>query len=114
MHKLPSYPDTLRQLIYPLHQSKLLKPKRHKPAHHYLAGYIIDHKVALRLGVTLSGTPIPSAPDGHYLYPFPGLIEEKISLHLRSNGFHFNVIVEFSGARNPFDTIVTTHWNNNF
>lgn len=62
----------------------------------------------------VSGTPIPPVPDDFYLYPFLGPIEKKILAHLRSNGFRFNVIVEFSGAGNPFDIIIATRWNNNF
>ena len=117
MHESPPSPNTPRQPTYPLPHSKPLKPlkpKRHEPARRYLAGYVIDHRVTLKLEATLYGTPTPSAPDGHYLYPFPGYIEEKILIHLKSKGFHFNVIVELSGAGTPFDTIVATHWNNDF
>ena len=109
-----SFPNTLRQPIHPLPHTKPLKPTQHGPARRYLAGYAIDHRVALKLEATLYGAPTPSVPEDHYLYPFPGFFEEKILIHLKSKGLHFNVIVELSGAADPFDTIIATRWKNKF
>ena len=81
-------------------------PAEGGPARRLLAGYVLDHKVAIKLSFTIAGKPIPPIPDDHYLYPRLSLIGTNIMKDLRSKGFDFRVDVRLTGTESPFSTIL--------
>jgi hypothetical protein len=77
-----------------------------EPTCSFLAGYVLDHKVALKLHCTIVGIPIPPTPDDGYLYPLLHIIHTNITEDLKSKGLNFRVDVRFTGTGNPLSTIL--------
>ena len=81
------------------------------PAYRWLAGYVLDHKAALKSDSTLSGIPTPPATEGGCIYPSPSRIQDSIGKHLRSKRMDPYVDVQFTSLVHLHDTILATGGN---
>ena len=86
----------------------LPSPSRNLPARHYLAGYLIDNRVALKLSSTVSGLPIPTAQENYTIYPPSTPIKNSIEKVLWKKGLNSRVQVQLAGNDEPFGTIIVT------
>jgi hypothetical protein len=88
------------------HRTKL------KPACHYLAGYALDHAVALKLDNVLTGRPNSPSAEGHYKYPLLSFIQNSImkdlKKDLKNKGLNFEVEVKLVGTSLPWGTLIVT------
>ena len=89
-------------------------PAKREPTRSFLAGYVLDNKVAVKLNCAIAGVPIPPTREGHYLFPLLPTIETSITKDLRSKGFDFRVDVSFVGAETPLSTILAAQGNYEF
>ena len=53
-------------------------PAKREPAHRFLAGYVLDNKVAVKLNRDIAGVAIPPAPESGYFFPLLPTIETSI------------------------------------